>query len=256
MKLRFFGTCSGTEPMPGLHHTSFAVEAEDRLYLFDAGENCAYTAYLSGADVLSTKAIFISHCHIDHTGGLANYIAVMTKMENRTGRRASPVKLCIQQPEVWDAVRTLCGVSEGVDPAKHFSVADERLHDGLIYDDSVISVTALHNTHLAKREKAGEKLSFSFRIESGGKAVVFSGDTKTYEEIYPLFEGGCDLALCETGHHIPADVAVALEGKTDAIGFIHHGRRILADAEGEAKIAREKFSGKITVFRDGDVLEV
>ena len=74
MKLYVFGSCSGTEPMEGRHHTSVAFEINDRFYWFDAGENCSYTAHLMGVDLLKISDIFISHTHMDHIGGLANLL--------------------------------------------------------------------------------------------------------------------------------------------------------------------------------------
>ncbi len=64
MRLHIFGTCGGSEPMPGRHHVSFAVEHRDRLYWFDAGESCSYTAHLMcGVDLMRIRAVFISHTH-------------------------------------------------------------------------------------------------------------------------------------------------------------------------------------------------
>ena len=60
MKLHFLGTCSGTEPMPGRHHTSWVLETEGRLYWFDAGEGCSYTGYLMGLDPMAITKIIIS----------------------------------------------------------------------------------------------------------------------------------------------------------------------------------------------------
>ena len=39
MKLHILGSCSGTEPMPGRHQTSLALETGGSLYFLDAGEN-------------------------------------------------------------------------------------------------------------------------------------------------------------------------------------------------------------------------
>ena len=67
MILHVLGSCSGTEPMPGRHHTSVSLETGGKLYFLDAGENCSYTSYLLGIDQLRTDSIFISHTHMDHT---------------------------------------------------------------------------------------------------------------------------------------------------------------------------------------------
>ena len=69
MRLNFLGTGSGTEPVPGYRHVSFAIEWAGGVYWFDAGEGCAYTAHTSGVDLPSVRAIFISHTHTTIPGG-------------------------------------------------------------------------------------------------------------------------------------------------------------------------------------------
>ena len=76
-KIRFLGTCSGTEPFKNMHHTSFLIEEKGKTYWFDAGENCSRLAFLQGVDMLSVSSIFISHPHIDHIGGLLNLILLI-----------------------------------------------------------------------------------------------------------------------------------------------------------------------------------
>ena len=60
MHLTFLGTCAGTEPMPDRKHTSFAIEYNGKVYWFDAGAGCSYTAHLLGIDLLSVRAMFFS----------------------------------------------------------------------------------------------------------------------------------------------------------------------------------------------------
>src|SRR5699024_11642112 len=66
----FRSSCSGTEPFAGCHQTSVAVETGGRVYFIDAGENAGYAAYLGGVPLPDTAAIFVTHTHMDHTGGL------------------------------------------------------------------------------------------------------------------------------------------------------------------------------------------
>ena len=59
MKRHILGSCSGTEPMPGRHQTAWMLEAGGRLYQFDAGECCSWTAHLMKLDLLALRALFI-----------------------------------------------------------------------------------------------------------------------------------------------------------------------------------------------------
>ena len=55
----FLGTCSGTEPIEGMHHSSMVIEINGLYYWFDAGENCSRTASEMGVNLLKVKSIFI-----------------------------------------------------------------------------------------------------------------------------------------------------------------------------------------------------
>ena len=256
-KLRIFSTCSGTEPMPGRHHCSFSIEHNGKLYWFDAGETCSYTAHLMGADVRDIRSIFISHPHMDHVGGLGELMWTIRKLYSRYGGPENKViDLYMPDHVTWPALLGFLNrAANGFN--NPFSIREHLVQDGLLMEEDGISVTAMHNLHIG-RLPDGSFNSYSYRICLGGKVIVFSGDVKNYSEIEPLLKGA-DILLAETGHHRPAKVCRELNEMGCAPGtlmFIHHGRAILDECETAMAEAREIYSGKMIVLNDGDQFDL
>jgi ribonuclease BN (tRNA processing enzyme) len=254
-KLIFLGTCSGTEPMPGRHHSSFVLEVGDKYYWFDAGENCSHAAVTAGIDVSRIRAVFISHMHIDHVGGLANLLFVIRKLVSVTGKphaNGNSYDVFVPDLELFGMIRTVSTMRKEKETASP-TIVDHEISDGLLFEDENIRVTALHNTHLGETGEDGWH-SYSFLIETEGKRIVFSGDVKCPEELDPLTAGGCDALIMETGHHKVARVlAYANARGTKKLLFTHHGREILADPAAAARAAAAAHPDA-TVCRDGDTV--
>lgn len=230
IKLHVLGSCSGTEPYPGRHQTSIALELQDRLYFLDAGENCAFTAHTMGLDLLRTREIFISHTHMDHIGGLGHLLWNIRKLAGVKKRQpdAADIGVLIPDTAIFDAQMALLRGTEG-NFATSFTVSAKQTADGVVYDDGVLKAEALHNTHL-KHEEGDPWRSFSYLIAAEGKRIVFSGDVGGVWELTPFLEGGCDVLMMETGHHDPRSVAAWLKEhpyKIGALLFVHHGRWFL-----------------------------
>ncbi len=257
MNLTILGSCSGTEPMPARKHTSYVIEHNGGIYWFDAGEGCSYTAHLLGIDLLAVQSIFISHPHMDHVGGLANLLWTMQKLEGRNkdkdrGLSGKTVPVLIPNLNVWKGVlAVLGGPMEKFTPS--FQLNAHTYEDGIIYNENGLSVTALHNRHLGDPPEGEPWQSFSFRIETGSKTLVSSGDVGHISELDNLIDG-CDLFIMETGHHKVEDVCAHLRDKNltfGKLGFFHHGRAILENPERELAKAQQILGDRVFIAEDG-----
>lgn len=257
VKIHVLGSCSGTEPYEGRHHTSVALETEKGLYWLDAGECCAYTAYLMGIDLLKTRGIFISHCHMDHIGGLGNLLWNIRKLTVVQKRRTLAEKIHVFVPyeESYQAVMNLLAHTED-DFVCNYRHEGHSVQDGLLYqggeEEGDVRIEAIHNHHL-KHEEGTPWRSFSFRIQVMGKTIFYSGDTER-EDLAVTVPDVCDLLMIETGHHQIEQICSCLKAygkKPKKLLFIHHGVKILENPEWarEEVMARWGEDGRISEDR-------
>ena len=257
MKIYFLGTCAGTEPMPTRKHMSFAVEIGERIYWFDAGEGCSYTAHNLGMDLLAVKSIFISHTHMDHVGGLGNLLWNIRKLRYTYGKKPyyGDVELYIPNMDTWDGLYKLLKHTE-TGFVSDYNVNAHLVKAGIVYDDGFIKVTAISNSHLGENN-TDAAYSYSYKIECEEKTVIYSGDIGAYNDMDELFDKPCDALIVETGHFgIDAVYEYTKNKDIGKIFFSHNGREILNNPEQSQQKMRNLFADKGIICEDGMIQEL
>ncbi|MBR4061036.1 MAG: MBL fold metallo-hydrolase [Lachnospiraceae bacterium] len=257
MKIHFLGTCAGTEPMPDRKHASVAVEAEGRIYWFDAGEGCSYTGHLMGLDLLKVGKIIISHAHMDHVGGLGNLLWNIRKLTFERRKQPEQGEVVVYTPNMdsWNGLLQMLRNTEQNFQTK-YPVYAVQVEAGELFDDGIIKVTAFPNTHLVEWQQ-DRCLSYSYLIECDGKKLVYSGDVGSYDDLNEAIGKGCDGLIIETGHFGIDEVQQYVSGKNiRKIFFSHNGREIISNPEASKEKVKNYFGNKGFICEDGMTIEL
>ena len=124
----------------------------------------------------------------------------------------------------------------------------------MIFDRDGVKVEALHNYHLGD---GNPPRSFSYRIMTEGKTVVFTGDVREAADADAFLRDGSDLLFTETGHHQPEAMPVYIKEHHYSVGklaYLHHGRTILNDPDGSAERIRKVWDGEFVICEDAETI--
>jgi len=202
VRIIFLGTYGGPKAVKFRSEPATLLVADGKTYLIDIGPGTDRQIAWAGFSHSDIKALFITHHHIDHDGGLVPFMS-LTWFE-KAWHHLPPTPVDIYGPPatsylVHSALDYL-SVSErifraGV-PALLRSAGMFEAHDidkdGPFYSDGDTRVTAAENSHFhfASQSSMGETdKSYSYRFDTSSGSVVFTGDTGPSDAVLKLADG-------------------------------------------------------------------
>ena len=188
------GTC-----VPLLRRSSCSVlmETGSANLLFDVGPGTMRRLLEAGKTIFDISFIFLSHLHPDHTGELAAFLFA-TKYSN-INQRQTPLTIVAGKGflEFYNGLKKVYDSWIELAPGVlNIIELDNKARDICEFDDFIVeSLPVEHND---------ESLAYRINI-SGGKSVVYSGDTDFSDNLVILARDA-DLLICESA--LPDDLKV------------------------------------------------
>jgi len=244
MILTALGTGSGMID-PNRHFSAFHVRSGDSNFLIDAGEGVTRQLVRYRLDPKTLSAVFISHSHADHMGGLPMLLQCM----HLDGRKE---KLIVCVPSGICSQMTLFLGLFQIYPARwSFPILFHPLEHGAVLEYSDLNLTALRNGHLDSLSVSARSLgigsdAYSFHFyEHPDYSVLYTSDIPSFSHLEKT--GDIYLLLAETTHITIEDIDrfAGLKG-IDRTAAVHIPR----------PKPRGNVQGSFRWLKDGDTLQI
>lgn len=171
----------------GRFQAGYVIKAGGVRILMDAGPTLLASMKRVGIAPGDLDLVLVSHLHGDHFCGLP-FLILEYMYETPLHRKlivAGPPHL---EERTWSLFRTMYPESDASGIAGQLEFVE--LEPGRTQKVAGLVVQSIRTPHTIK------DISLAFRVEVGGKAIVFSGDTGWTDKLIDL-SANADLFLCE-----------------------------------------------------------
>lgn len=218
------GTNGGPLPNAERKEPANLLRSRAASILVDVGDGATGQLAAAGVPLAALRTVMISHLHFDHVGGLFALLGQRYQLRTPgvlTIYGPAGTKRMIDGLLAAMAPSPAAGLWRGADARAGLQVIE--LADGAQVQIADIKVTAAANSHYAQTPSADQGSSLSYRFDTPGRSIVYTGDTGPSTAVEHLARGA-DLLVSEV---MEIDRAMALfaaqqpHTSPDALAALH-----------------------------------
>ena len=240
MRVHFLGT-GDAFGSGGRNQSAYLLEDRTGLYLLDCGSSTLAALKRAGLDPADLDAVFLSHLHGDHFGGLP--FLFIHFLYARPRSRPLPIA---GPPGTEQRVRALMKLMYGEKdlPFAAFPVLRPDAAAS-VAGAEVLAFRVPHQT---------DAVSLGLRVTVAGRTVLFSGDS-SWTDRFIAHSRGADLFICECCHYDVPSSSHMSYAQVAAHRERLECKRLILTHMGEEMLAR-RGSLPVATAEDGLVVEL
>jgi ribonuclease BN (tRNA processing enzyme) len=256
VRITVLGSSSGM-PSPSRFCSSLFFQTVSFNFLLDCGEGTSFSLLKNKIDPELIDAVFISHAHADHLGGLFLLIQMMHLLKRR-------IPLEIYLPEETVQVFRNCLDAYYLFPDKINSPLNlQPVTGNFKFERKGLTIQTHSNRHLMgnqetidTRKLPNRMQSFCYELKLNGKKIVYSGDIESEDDLIGIIDEA-DFLITECFHpKLDRLFSLILGNRVKSTLFTH----IPAEMEGGEKeilIHAQKMGlENSSIAHDGLVIEI
>ena len=181
MEIKILG--AGSAFCLGNYQSNFIINIEGNNLLLDCGGDIRFSLKEQGMSYKDINAVYISHAHADHVGGL-EYLAFSTMFDPSAKK---PILFCEKQllNEVWP--NTLRGGLETIEGrlvtlADYFDIIEVPQNGGFIFED--VEFNLVQTVHVASKYRIVPSYGLMFINPNNKERIFWTSDTQFCPETY------------------------------------------------------------------------